>query len=100
MAVQMVQGQEQFEFAAAQASAAGMPADCPLMARPGPEAGQFPKRSKGHTGCQACQLCMALAVQSVGTVRFSALATHPPVMPSIVRFSSAELARHTKPPIV
>lgn len=100
MVLQMILSQAALQVADEQMAMSGMPADCPMMARPASEAEKSPTPSKSHIGCQTCQLCMTLATPSFPSTDLLTYArqTHP--ASTSASFISADLARQVKPPIL
>lgn len=102
----MAVGMAQQELAAAVAAQAGdtaqadadaaMPADCPMM---------LAKATSGQAGqphgmgCQACQLCMAMAAMPLPPAQASVLLAPAPPVLDATPFASAELVRLAEPPI-
>jgi len=78
-----------------------MPLDCPMMAKASgmQDDQQSDNPSQSHTGCQSCQLCMALAAPQ--TLNLAA----PEMIKSGLHiwhpspYTSADIARDVKPPI-
>lgn len=100
MAFQMTQSQVVVEVASEQVSIAGMPPDCPMMALPAFETEKSPTPTKGHAGCQTCQLCMSLADQDLLLPNLLAYERQAPPVSIAVSFINAELVRQAKPPIL
>lgn len=84
----------------AQASAAAMPADCPLQAQAlaGNAAEKTPASVQCHS-CDTCQLCLALAAST--HTAWPADSMDPPDAPLLVSnaYRSAHTAAGYKPPI-
>jgi len=80
-------------------SASTMPEDCPMMAKAaGDPSSQDEQASSDHANCLTCQLCAALATDSMAT---SPRHAHPMAPPRLAghRFASADPLPELKPPI-
>jgi hypothetical protein len=81
-------------------AASAMPEDCPMMAKAAMDrpASQGEPASPDHAGCLTCQLCAALAMDSMVAPLRHAI---PMALPDRVghRFASADPLRELKPPI-
>jgi hypothetical protein len=98
MAVQMAhQSQMGVEVGIEQVS---MPADCSMMAQPSSQTEGSSIPSKSHAGCQTCQLCMSVTNQNFSGPNILAFELQAPRVPDKASFISADLLRHTKPPIL
>lgn len=77
-----------------------MPADCPMhMAASAHEAKANTSADQQHPTCQACQLCMPLAVLGHTDLALGHQRCPMPLPQAGMNFVSAELALAVKPPI-
>jgi hypothetical protein len=88
-------------------SAADMPADCPMhlasiTSSPTPPASdaQASVADSNHPTCQACQLCMPLALLTSEPLNLGGQHSPLPLPQAQMRFVSAELHQVAKPPIL
>lgn len=112
-AMQMASAQTVTKPMAAHAdmSAADMPADCPMhlasitsspTPSPTPPASdaQAAVADSNHPTCQACQLCMPLALLTSEPLNLGGQHSPLPLPQAQMRFVSAELPQVAKPPIL
>lgn len=78
---------------------AAMSEDCALHMQMAAPHGPDHDHTTGHSGCQACQLCMPLA--ALDNALMVALTPFPQAVPvpRTSHFASADTARQAKPPI-
>lgn len=81
--------------------ASDMPADCPMhLASASAQPAADAQPDSHHGSCQACQLCMPLALLATEPLRMGAQHGPLPLPQAQLRFVSAELAQVAKPPIL
>jgi hypothetical protein len=83
-----------------QMAQSAMPVDCPMLVQQAAQTEKSQIPPKSHIGCQTCQLCMALAEHAFSAPDFVAYAQQAPRVTVAVAFTSAELHRQAKPPIL
>lgn len=82
-------------------SVADMPAECPMHLASATSPFDTPASSDGdHPTCQACQLCMPLALLTSAPLNLGAQRCPLPLPQAQSSFVSAELAQAAKPPIL
>ena len=86
---------------------ADMPADCPMHkaasvhdAQANAKANTSANADQSHPTCQACQLCMPLAMIGHTGLTLGSQRCPMPLPQARMRFVSAELALAVKPPIL
>ena len=87
---------------AASATAATMPADCPMSAQNQDEKsaeGKQPGDTASLCNCDSCELCLALATVTLPTLTIAAFTAYAEPPSHGIRFSSAERVFSLKPPI-
>jgi hypothetical protein len=90
MAVQMAHAQAVAEAMDLHPAPVDMPLDCPMMQEP----------DKSLTGCQSCQLCMAMAGLSDLMIQVPMVVPPEPPVALNVSFVSADPKRLAKTPIL
>lgn len=90
MEVQMAHSQVVAQSSDSYPLTADMPMDCPMM----------DESAKGFTGCQSCQLCMALTGLNEWAVQLPMQPACSPSVPLRVAFVSADPKRLPKTPIL
>ena len=99
MCLQMAANQVALELRSVHAPVAAMAQDCPMMANADASREAPDAQDSSGSGCQSCQLCMPLAAAEHLTPNTGEAAPRAAVPPGYMRYASAELTRHTKPPI-
>ena len=99
MCIQMAANQVAIELRSIHAPVAAMAQDCPMMANADATRQAPAAQDTSGSGCQSCQLCMPWAAAEHLAPNTGDSAPRAALPPVFMRYASAELARHAKPPI-